>query len=97
MRCLILTVVFLSLLFMNILNAHTINNSAYYERLYYTAKIWGFVKYFHTEVAKGIKDWDQVLLDALLKINENLRSGHWKITKDTRFSGMDFSNGSQTS
>jgi carboxyl-terminal processing protease len=30
--------------------------------LYYLCKIWGYLKYFHTEVGKGEIDWDEVLI-----------------------------------
>lgn len=35
------------------------------DRLYYTAKVWGYYKYFHTEVAKGSYNWDSVLIQTL--------------------------------
>ena len=31
------------------------------EKLYTTAKLWGFLKYYHPEVAKGKLDWDKEL------------------------------------
>jgi carboxyl-terminal processing protease len=37
-------------------------DSIYYNRLYYTCKVWGHVKYYHTEIANGNIDWDNVLL-----------------------------------
>jgi hypothetical protein len=37
-------------------------DSIFYGRLYYTCKVWGHVKYYHTETAKGNVDWDNVLL-----------------------------------
>lgn len=45
--------------------AQTVPDSAYYNRLYYTAKVWGFLKYFHSEVAKGSQDWDAELIQIL--------------------------------
>ncbi|SIT02286.1 S41 family peptidase [Belliella pelovolcani] len=35
------------------------------EKLAATAKVWGFLKYYHPSVAKGKFDWDQQLLDIL--------------------------------
>lgn len=32
------------------------------ERLYYTCKIWGFLKYYHPLVGKGSYDWNEKLL-----------------------------------
>lgn len=35
------------------------------QRLAYLCKVWGYVKYFHTEVATGDIEWDDHLLDAI--------------------------------
>ncbi len=45
-------------------------SATYYQRLYYTCKVWGHVKYFHTEVANGNVNWDQALLDAVDDIKQ---------------------------
>lgn len=37
----------------------------YQTRLYYTAKIWGFAKYYHSEVSTCKVDWDSVALAVL--------------------------------
>lgn len=37
-------------------------DSVYYQRLYHACKVWGYVKYYHTEVANGHVNWDSVLL-----------------------------------
>lgn len=37
------------------------------QRLFATAKVWGFLKYYHPQVAKGKFDWDQELFDFLDK------------------------------
>lgn len=34
----------------------------YYNRLYFTCKVWGYVKYHHTRISGGYVDWDDVLL-----------------------------------
>jgi len=46
------------------------NERDYNQKLYYSCKIWGFYKYFHTEVAKGptVVKWDDALLDHLAQI-----------------------------
>ncbi|HEY9176846.1 MAG TPA: hypothetical protein VIN07_04110, partial [Flavipsychrobacter sp.] len=36
-------------------------NTTYQERLYYTCKMWGFVKYYHSEVSQCNVNWDSVL------------------------------------
>ncbi len=35
------------------------------EKLYYTCKVWGFVKYYHSEVSVCNVNWDSVLLAVL--------------------------------
>jgi carboxyl-terminal processing protease len=35
------------------------------QKLYYTCKVWGFVKYYHSEVSTCHTDWDSVLLHVL--------------------------------
>ena len=40
-------------------------DSIYYERLYYTCKAWGHAKYYHSRIAAGNVNWDDVLLSAL--------------------------------
>jgi len=37
----------------------------YYERLFYTCKVWGFVKYFHSETANGSINLDSILIQKL--------------------------------
>ncbi|MCX6223704.1 MAG: GEVED domain-containing protein, partial [Bacteroidia bacterium] len=37
----------------------------YYNRLFYLCKAWGHAKYFHTQIAKGLVNWDDKLLAAL--------------------------------
>ncbi|MBC7000812.1 hypothetical protein [Cytophaga sp. FL35] len=38
------------------------------EKLATTAKIWGFLKYYHPEVAEGKYDWDDQLFKILPKV-----------------------------
>lgn len=46
----------------------------YYNRLYYTCKAWGYLKYFHSEIAKGNLDWDAILLEKIYDV-KNSNSG----------------------
>ncbi len=41
-----------------------------HEKLYATAKIWGFLKYYHPNVANGKFDWDKELLEILPSIEQ---------------------------
>ncbi len=45
-------------------------NISYRDRLYYTCKAWGFVKYFHSEVSVCNVNWRQVLLNSLPEIKK---------------------------
>ena len=54
-----------------IISAQTVPDSLYDKRLYYTGKVWGFLKYFHSEVAKGNKNWDKQLFIALEKLKND--------------------------
>lgn len=38
------------------------------EKLYTTAKIWGFLKYYHPQVSKGKFDWDKQLIEKIPEI-----------------------------
>jgi hypothetical protein len=40
-------------------------DTVYYKRLYYTCKAWGHAKYYHSRIAAGEVDWDDVLINAL--------------------------------
>ncbi len=43
-------------------------NPSYQEKLYYTCKIWGFVRYNHSEVSTCKVNWDSVLIAKLPEI-----------------------------
>lgn len=43
------------------------------DRMYYTCKIWGYLKYYHPLVSKGSFDWDEKL-QKVLGITENHQS-----------------------
>lgn len=66
-RFLLLCVI--SILFINFSKSQPAD-SVLYNNLYYTCKIWGFVKYFHSNVANALVDWDQVLLNTLPDVYE---------------------------
>lgn len=46
----------------------TSDDSTYYESLYYLCKVWGHIKYYHSEVAKGNINWDNRLLETIPEI-----------------------------
>ncbi|MFH1050425.1 MAG: T9SS type A sorting domain-containing protein [bacterium] len=43
-------------------------NPSYQEKLYYTCKVWGFTKYFHSQVNQYKVNWDSVLVNYLPEI-----------------------------
>lgn len=58
--CLFLTTLFIALSFAQ--------NPNYQQKLFYTCKVWGFVKYYHSEVSQCKVNWDSVLTYSLPKI-----------------------------
>ncbi|MEJ2615157.1 MAG: S41 family peptidase [Ignavibacteriaceae bacterium] len=65
MKKMIFTIVIIFITLGHISNAQTVQGSTYNKRLYYICKVWGFLKYFHSEVAKGTKNWDNALIQTL--------------------------------
>jgi carboxyl-terminal processing protease len=55
----------LTILFSFTVNYAQSNNESYYNNLFYTCKVWGYLKYFHTSLAEGKINWDDVLLNNL--------------------------------
>jgi len=80
MRKLFLALVVLSFFPGNLSNAQTVPDNTYYNRLYYTAKVWGFLKYFHSEVAKGNKNWDNVLFQTLANVRNDISEADFNTT-----------------
>ncbi|NJD23000.1 MAG: hypothetical protein FIA82_10100, partial [Melioribacter sp.] len=44
------------------------NFENYYNNLFYTCKVWGYLKYFHISLAEGKINWDDFLLSNLPKL-----------------------------
>ena len=55
----------ISILFVTSTNGQYIHDSIYFQRLYHTCKVWGYVKYFHTAMENCDIDWDSVLIAKL--------------------------------
>ncbi len=51
----------------------TTENLSKVDRLYYTCKIWGFLKYYHPKVGKGFFNWDEKML-GVLKNTSNIQT-----------------------
>ena len=61
-----ITLLFLILIFGNFAHAQEKLNRT--EKLTATSKVWGFLKYYHPQVAKGNYNWDEQLFEVLPKI-----------------------------
>ena len=57
----------LCLFFLHFSNGQPILNET--QKLATTCKIWGFLKYYHPNVASGKYDWDEQLFDILSKVD----------------------------
>ncbi len=53
------------------------------EKLYYTCKVWGFVKYYHSEVSVCHVNWDSVLLHVLPLVRTASTSADFNDALDT--------------
>lgn len=66
-------------------------NNNYYDDLYYTCKIWGYAKYFHSEIAKNGGSWDNKLVSAIdkIKLTDGSNDEFNKIINDLLISAGD--------
>lgn len=56
-----------------------VQDSIYYNRLFYTCKAWGHVKYYHTETANGSINWDDELLNAVNSIKNTVSNDSFNL------------------
>jgi len=56
---------FVALFFIAFQSQAQVPDSVYYQRLYITCKVWGHVKYYHSNVANGAIQWDDILLNSI--------------------------------
>ncbi|MGN6569144.1 MAG: hypothetical protein ACTHJ0_14380, partial [Flavipsychrobacter sp.] len=56
---------------------------SYQQKLYYTGKVWGFVKYFHSNVSNCNVNWDSVLTITLPKIKAAVTNAEFNDALDT--------------
>ncbi len=80
MKKLFLTILVVFVICINFINAQTFQDDTYYKRLYYTCKVWGFLKYFHSEVAKVTKNWDLVLFQTLDNVKNDASNSDFNKT-----------------
>lgn len=57
-----------SFFFPQFITAQIQADSIYQNQLYYVCKVWGHLKYHHSEIAKGSVNWDRELLKVIPKI-----------------------------
>ncbi len=53
------------------------------QKLYYTCKVWGFVKYYHSNVSSCHVNWDSVLISTLPKIEDAATDSAFNDALDT--------------
>jgi carboxyl-terminal processing protease len=58
-------------------------NPTYQQKLYYTCKIYGFVKYFHSQVSTCQVNWDSVLISRLPAIKNAVTKNDFNNALDT--------------
>jgi hypothetical protein len=58
-------------------------NPTYQQKLFYTCKIWGFVKYFHSNVSVCGVNWDSVLLHCLPLVKSAVTDSEFNNALDT--------------
>src|SRR6185312_14369951 len=58
-------------------------NPSYSQKLYYTCKVWGFVKYFHSGASTCQVNWDSVLVSRLPHIKNAVTKTNFNDELDT--------------
>jgi len=58
-------------------------NPTYQQKLFYTCKVWGFVKYFHSNVSTCGVNWDSVLLHCLPLVKSAVTQNDFNNALDT--------------
>ncbi len=58
-------------------------NPTYQQKLYYTCKVWGFVKYFHSNVSVCGVNWDSVLIHCLPLVKNAITKNDFNNALDT--------------
>ncbi len=61
----------------------TAQNPTYQEKVYYTCKVWGFVKYYHSEVSTCQVNWDSALVSTFPLIKNAVTNNDFNDALDT--------------
>src|ERR1700728_2566658 len=78
-----LQVILLLTLSSSLINLSTAQNPTYQQKLFYTCKVWGFVKYFHSNVSTCGVNWDSVLLHCLPLVKNAVTQNDFNNALDT--------------
>lgn len=73
-------------LFVFSVNSAWSQNPTYQEKLFYTSKVWGFVKYYHSEVSTCQVSWDSVLVRYLPSIKNSATRDDFNTVLDSMLS-----------
>jgi len=79
MRKFIFFIILFSLINTSIIYSQATQDTLY-QRLYYTCKVWGFLKYFHSEVAKGDLDWDSELISTVSNVKNDTSNDDFNLS-----------------
>jgi carboxyl-terminal processing protease len=74
---------FIAFLFCLAINSAYSQTPTLQQKLYYTCKVWGFVKYYHSEVSTCHVNWDSVLLHVLPLVESAVTSSDFNDAIDT--------------
>lgn len=73
----------LFLLFYGITSVIIAQNPTYQQKLYYSCKVWGFVKYYHSNVSNCLVNWDTILVHTLPLIKNAVSNEDFNDALDT--------------
>lgn len=73
----------LLLLLCGIISGALSQNPTYQQKLYYSCKVWGFVKYYHSQVSNCEVNWDTVLVHTLPLIKNAVTNDDFNDALDT--------------
>ncbi|MDD5570168.1 MAG: S41 family peptidase [Bacteroidales bacterium] len=75
--------IFIFLIFCYTVTTTYSQNPTYQQKLYYSCKVWGFVKYFHSKVSNCEVNWDSVLVGTLPLIKNAVTKDDFNNALDT--------------
>ena len=78
-----LHVILFLILCSSMINMSEAQNPTYRQKLFYTCKVWGFVKYFHSNVSTCGVNWDSVLIHCLPLIKSAVTQNDFNNALDT--------------